>query len=109
VVSAARSCLISRDQRNQPQRPGLQPTRIAEKLRVPIQQLLGIISARFSKPKTKFLGPMIFGVSASQDCKLSQVARVLGEPILLKKTETRRLRHLATASGGRHVNRGRSD
>jgi hypothetical protein len=42
-------------------------------------------------------------VSASQDCKLSQVARVLGEAILLKKTEERLSRHLATPGLGEGV------
>lgn len=46
---------------------------------------------------------MLFGLSASQDCKLSQVARALGETILLKKTEERLSRHLATPGLGRAV------
>jgi hypothetical protein len=81
----------------------MQTTRIAEKLRAQIHQFLGIFSPHFSAPKLKFLEQMFFGVSASQDCKLSQVARVLGEPILLKKTEERLSRHLATPALGRRV------
>jgi Transposase DDE domain len=46
---------------------------------------------------------MLYGVSASRDCKLSQVARVLSEPILLKKTEERLSRHLASPGLGRVV------
>jgi len=83
----------------------MQTTRVAGKLRVQIHQFLGILSPHFSKPKTKFLEQMLFGVSASQDCKLSQVARVLGEPILLKKTEERLSRHLAAPGLGRTVQR----
>lgn len=81
----------------------MQTSRVAEKLRAQIHQFLGIVSPHFSKPKTKFLEQMLFGVSASQDCKLSQVARVLGEPILLKKTEERLSRHLATPGLGQLV------
>ena len=83
----------------------MHPSRIAEKLRAQIHQFLGILSPHFSKPKTKFLEQMLFGLSASQDCKLSQVGRALGEPILLKKTEERLARHLATPGLGRDVPR----
>ena len=78
----------------------MQATRVAEKLRAQIHQFLGIFSPHFSRPKLKFLEQMFYGVSASQDCKLSQVARVLGEAILLKKTEERLSRHLATPGLG---------
>lgn len=81
----------------------MQTTRIAEKLRAQIHQFLGILSPHFSKPKTRFLEEMLFGVSASQDCKLSRVARVLNESILLKKTEERLSRHLATPGLGHTV------
>ena len=59
--------------------PQMQTSRVAEKLRAQIHQFLGIFSPHFSRPKLKFLEQMLYGVSASQDCKLSQVARVLGE------------------------------
>ena len=81
----------------------MQTTRLAEKLRAQIHQFLGILSPHFSRPKMKFLEQMLFGVSASQDCKLSQVARVLGEPILLKKTQERLSRHLARPGLGREI------
>ena len=81
----------------------MQTNRVAEKLRVQIHQFLGIFSPHFSKPKTRFLEQMLFGVSARQDCKLSQVARALDEPILLKKTEERLSRHLGTPGLGRVV------
>jgi len=81
----------------------MQSSRVAEKLRAQIHQFLGILSPPFSKPKRKFLEQMLFGISASQDCKLSQVARVLGEGILLKKTEERLSRHLATPQLGAQV------
>lgn len=81
----------------------MQTTRLAEKLRAQIHQFLGILSPQFSRPKLKFLEQMLYGVSASQDCKLSQVARVLGEPILLKKTEERLSRHLASPGLGQEI------
>ena len=81
----------------------MQTSRVAEKLRAQIHQFLGIFSPHFSRPKLKFLEQMLYGVSASQDCKLSQVARVLGESILLKKTEERLSRHLGEPGLGERV------
>jgi hypothetical protein len=81
----------------------MQTTGVAAKLRAQIHQFLGILSPHFSKPQTRFLEQMLFGISASQDCKLSQVARALGERILLKKTEERLSRHLARPGLGRAV------
>ena len=81
----------------------MQTTRVADKLRAQIHQFSGIISPHFSKPKTKFLEQMLLGIAASQDCKLSRIARALGEPIALKKTEERLSRHLAEPGLGRQV------
>jgi hypothetical protein len=46
---------------------------------------------------------MLFGIAASQDCKLSQVSRALQEPISLKKTEERLSHHLAEPGLGTQV------
>jgi hypothetical protein len=46
---------------------------------------------------------MLFGIAASQDCKLSQIARALAEPITLKKTEERLSHHLAAPQLGQQV------
>jgi hypothetical protein len=81
----------------------MQTRRVAEKLRAQIHQFLGIFSPHFSRPQQKFLEQMLYGVSASQDCKLSQVARVLGESILLKKTAERLSRHLGAPGLGERV------
>lgn len=83
----------------------MQTTRVAAQLRAQIHSFGGMLSPHFSKPKTKFLEQMLFGLSARQDCKLSQVGRALGEPILLKKTAERLARHLATPGLGRAVQR----
>lgn len=81
----------------------MQTTKVAAKVRAQIQQFSGIISPRFSKPKTKFIEQMLFGIAASQDCKLSRIARALAEPITLKKTEERLSHHLATPCLGQEV------
>ena len=67
----------------------MQVAKVAEKLRAQIQQFAGIFYPRFSRPKLRFLEQMLFGIAASQDCKLSQIRRALQESISLKKTEER--------------------
>jgi hypothetical protein len=81
----------------------MQVSQLAQKLRAQIQQFSGIISPRFSKPKTKFLEQMLLGIAAAQDCKLSHIARALDEPITLKKTEERLSHHLAQPQLGAAV------
>jgi hypothetical protein len=46
---------------------------------------------------------MLLGIAASQDCKLSRIARALGESIALKKTEDRLSHHLAEPQLGQAV------
>jgi hypothetical protein len=48
---------------------------------------------------------MFFGISASQDCKLSSISRALGESITLKKTEERLSHHLAAPALAQTVQR----
>ena len=48
----------------------------------------------FSKPLAKFVGDMVYGIQASQDVKLSQIARAMDEPISIKKLEDRLSRML---------------
>ena len=81
----------------------MQSNRIAQKLRAQIQQFSGIISPRFSKPKVRFIEQMLLGITASEDCKLSRIARALGESITLKKTEDRLSHHLAEPQLGQAV------
>jgi hypothetical protein len=54
------------------------------------QQLCG----ELSRPLAKFVTQMLFGIQASQDVKLSNIARSLKEEISLIKTETRLSRNL---------------
>lgn len=81
----------------------MQVTQLAQKLRAQIQPFSGIISPHFSKPKAKFIEQMLLGIAAAQDCKLSQIARALAEPITLKKTEERLSHHLAKPQLGAQV------
>lgn len=83
----------------------MQVSRVAQKLRAQIQQFSGIISPQFSRPKARFIEQMLWGIAASQDCKLSRIARALGESITLKKTEDRLSHHLAEPGLGQAVAR----
>ena len=58
-------------------------TKVAHQLRAQLHQFSGIFSPHFSKPQSVFIEEMLFGLSASQDCKLSAISRALDEPIRL--------------------------
>jgi hypothetical protein len=66
----------------------------AFKAREQLKGFLGELSPQFTKPQGKFVGEMVYGIQASQDVKLSQIARALDEPISMKKTEDRLSRML---------------
>jgi hypothetical protein len=54
----------------------------------------GIISKQFAKPKRRLIKEMLYGIQASKDVKLSNIARTLKEPQPLIKTEDRLSRNL---------------
>ncbi len=78
--------------------------RTAQKLREQIEGFSGIFSPWFSKPQSRFIGQMLFGIEASQDVKLSAISRALGEQISLKKTEERLGHHLQAPGLGERIN-----
>lgn len=77
---------------------------IATELRDQIHRFSGIFYPHFSKPRSKFIEQMIYGIEASQDTKLSAISRSLGEDIALKKTEERLSRHLKAPGMGEKIN-----
>ena len=52
------------------------------------------MSKGLSKPNKKFIGDMIYGISASKDIKISNIARELKEKIKLDNTIERLCLHL---------------
>ena len=78
----------------------MQLTKVAHQLRAQLHQFPGIFSPHFSKPQAAFIEEMLFGLSASQDCKLSAISHAPGEPITLKKTAERLTHHLAAPQLG---------
>lgn len=63
--------------------------RISEKVKSEIERFSQLITQGLTKPKKKFISQMLFGIQASRDIKLSNIARSLSEEIKLIKTENR--------------------
>ena len=59
-----------------------------------LSKFSGIISKTFSKPKKRLIKEMLYGILASKDVKLSNMARTLKESQPLIKTEDRLSRNL---------------
>jgi len=59
-----------------------------------LSRFSGIISKGFKKPKQKLIKEMLYGIQASKDVKLSNIARTLKEEQKLIKTEDRLSRNL---------------
>ena len=68
--------------------------RIAGKIKSQIAQFAQRIANDFKKPKRKFMVQMLYGIQASKDVKLSNIARSLNEETALIKTENRLSRHM---------------
>jgi len=64
-------------------------SKLIEKVNYQLERFVQILSKGLSKPRKKFIHQMLFGIQASRDIKLSEVARSLNEDIKLIKTETR--------------------
>ena len=55
-----------------------------------LSKFSGIISKGFKKPKQRLINEILYGIQASKDVKLSNIARTLKEDQSLIKTEDRR-------------------
>jgi hypothetical protein len=64
----------------------------------------GIISKGLTKPTSRLIKEMIYGIQASKDVKLSNIGRVLQEDIPLIKTEDRLSRNLSAEDMTEHIN-----
>ena len=68
--------------------------KITNKIKLQISKFSGIISRGQKKPKRRLIKELIYGIQASKDIKLSNIARSLKEKIPLIKTEDRLSRNL---------------
>ena len=55
--------------------------KIGNKIKLQISKFSGIISKGFSIPKRRLIKELIYGIQASKDVKLSNIARSLKEQI----------------------------
>jgi hypothetical protein len=72
----------------------MQRSKVRSRLKAQLTKFTLQLSESLSKPLQKFVGEMLFGIQASQDVKLSNIARSLQEEIPLIKTEDRLSRNL---------------
>ena len=68
--------------------------KIRTRLKAQLTKFSSELCAGLSKPLAKFVAQMLFGIQASQDVKLSNIARALKEDIPLIDTEKRLSRNL---------------
>jgi hypothetical protein len=73
----------------------MQSSNLGSRLKAQLTKFSLALTEGLSRPQRKFIGQMLFGMQASQDVKLSNIARSLQENIPLIKTEDRLSRNLA--------------
>jgi hypothetical protein len=72
----------------------VQDSKLRSRLKAQLTKFCSELCTGLSRPLEKFVGQMLFGIQASQDVKLSNIARSLKEEIPLIKTEDRLSRNL---------------
>jgi hypothetical protein len=72
----------------------MQDSKLRSRLKAQLTKFSTELCDGLSRPLAKFVGQMLFGIQASQDVKLSNIARSLKEDIPLIKTEDRLSRNL---------------
>jgi Transposase DDE domain len=72
----------------------MQESKLRSRLKAQLTKFSSELCEGLSWPLEKFVGQMLFGIQASQDVKLSNIARSLKEEISLIKTEDRLSRNL---------------
>jgi hypothetical protein len=75
----------------------VQDSKLRSRLKAQLTKFSSELCAELSRPLEKFVAQMLFGIQASQDVKLSNIARSLKEEIPLIKTEDRLSRNLKAA------------
>lgn len=72
----------------------MQDSKLRSRLKAQLTKFSLELCQGLSRPLEKFVGQILFGIQASQDVKLSNIARSLKEEIPLLKTEDRLSRNL---------------
>ena len=76
---------------------------VGSRLKAQLTKFALTVSDGLSRPQRKFVHQMLYGIQASQDVKLSSIARSLQEKIPLLKTEDRLSRNLAAEALDVHL------
>jgi Transposase DDE domain len=69
-------------------------SKVRSRLKAQLTKFCTELCAGLSKPLAKFVAQMLYGIQSSQDVKLSNIGRALGEEIPLIRTEKRLSRNL---------------
>ena len=72
-------------------------SKVRSRLKAQLSKFSSELCGGLSKPLTKFVSEMLYGIQSSQDVKLSNIGRALGEAIPLIRTEKRLSRNLKHA------------
>ena len=75
----------------------MQDSKVRSRLKAQLTKFSAELCRDLSKPLSKFVSQMLFGIQASQDVKLSNIGRALDEAIPLIRTEKRLSRNLKPA------------
>ncbi len=84
----------------------MQHSKICSRLKAQLTRFSSELTLGLSKPLRNFVGQMLFGIQASQDVKLSSIARSLEEDLSLLKTEDRLSRNLHAPELETHLRAG---
>ncbi len=76
----------------------MQDSKLRSRLKAQFTKFTTELCGGLSRPLEKFVAQMLFGIQSSQDVKLSNIARALGEAIPLIRTEKRLSRNLKHAA-----------
>ncbi len=72
------------------------PAKTTQQIKSQITRFSTKVSRELDKPKRRFINEMIYGIQASKDVKLANIARALDEDISLIKTVGRLSRQIGS-------------
>ena len=89
---------IFRPENSSTETPPMHDSKVRSRLKAQLTKFCTELCAGLSKPLGKFVAQMLYGIQSSQDVKLSNIGRALGEEIPLIRTEKRLSRNLKHAA-----------
>jgi hypothetical protein len=80
-------------------------SKVRSRLKAQLTKFSSQLCEDLAKPLAKFVSQMLFGIQASRDVKLSNIARSLKEDISLMRTEKRLSRNFKSAELEKELSR----